>query len=513
MMTALRGDGGWAAAWCAVALAFPWSNSFMSVATGGLALVALLSLWRRNPGATADVWDKRSGWALIALVLWGGVSALWSSEPNLALHDVRVKLPLLVGGLVLLSRGPVLLSDRGRRAVLSCAAFSAVLASVTVVVLDLADGGGWGGRSASRFISHIRFGLWWAILLPWLTRGLARPWGWACAFSAVLVWTWTESVTGLLVGVLTAGWWLPALLRRSPQDQADWPSGSGALRRLQWPLAALSLLFLFLFSALPMATPEVETLAEKSPYGEAYVHRPDRHVMENGHFIWTHLAWGEMAAAWHRRSALRFPEVAPRLIRFLSSKGLKKDRDGVMALSDLDIVAIEGGCVSVVDLERGGWFRRWNRFVFNWGQWLDGQETANASILARAVYQGVAWSAVGDVEGGARLLGVGTGGTRDALTQAFERHRPDWPSDQRRRPHNQWLTLWLALGPLGCLLLVVSMVAAFRRPWGLVGVCILTLSAVFEDTLETQAGVTLALWVLALPAFISWPRGPVRRRA
>ena len=513
MMTALRGDGGWTAAWCAVALAFPWSNSFMSIATGGLALVAILSFWRRREGGSSPAWDLRSGWALVALVVWGGISALWSADSGLALNDVRVKLPLLVGGLVLLSRGAFQLPDRGQKAVLHCAAFSAVLASVAVVVLDLADGGGWGGRSASRFISHIRFGLWWAILLPWLTWGLSRWWGWVSVLSAALVWTWTESVTGLLAGILTAGWWLPALLRPGHSARAAWPSGSAALRRLLWPVALLSAGFLFLFSALPMAKPDAGTLAVSTAYGETYVHRTDRHVMENGHFVWTHLAWGEMAAAWHGRSEVRFPEVAPRLIRFLSSKGQRKDRDGVLSLTEDEIHAIEGGCVSVVDLERGGWCRRWNRFVFNWGQWLDGQETANASILARSVYQGMAWSAIRHLDGHARVLGVGTGGTHDALIQAYERERPEWPPGQRRRPHNQWLTLWLALGPLGCVLFGVSMVAAFRRPWGLLGVWILTLSALFEDTLETQAGVTLALWVLALPAFIQGPQGAARRRA
>lgn len=511
MMTALRGDGGWTAAWCAVALAFPWSNSFMSFATGGLALVAILSLWRGKQGGIRETWDSGSGLALVALVAWGAMSAAWSADLGLALRDARVKLPLLVGGLVLLSRGSVRLSSQRRQAILHCAAFSAVLASVAVVVLDLADGGPWGGRSASRFISHIRFGLWWAILLPWITRELSRSWGWMSVLSAVLVWTWTESVTGVLAGALTAGWWLPALLRTGPPDA--WPSGSAALGRLLWPVAALSVSFLFLYSSLPTATPNAEDLPAKTPYGEAYVHRADRHVVENGHFVWTHVAWGELAAAWHSRSAMRFPEASPRLIRFLTSKGLRKDRDGVLALTDAEIRAIEGGCVSAVDLEQGGWYRRWNRFVFNWGQWLDGQETANASILARGVYQGVAWSALGDLEGSSRWLGVGAGGTRSALAQAYEQHRPDWPTSQRRRPHNQWLTLWLALGPLGCLLLVASMVAAVRQPWGLPGVFILTLSALFEDTLETQAGVTLALWVLALPSFIGWSQGTAQQRA
>lgn len=93
----------WTAAWCAVALAFPWSNAFMSVAAGCLGLVAILDLVKpvRRTAATGDA--RTSGLALAGLVLLSGLSSLWSEDAALAWNDVRIKLPLLVGGLVLLA--------------------------------------------------------------------------------------------------------------------------------------------------------------------------------------------------------------------------------------------------------------------------------------------------------------------------------------------------------------------------------------------------------------------------
>ena len=140
---------------------------------------------------------------------------------------------------------------------------------------------------------------------------------------------------------------------------------------------------------------------------------------------------------------------------------------------------------------------------FNWGQWLDGVRSGNASLLARQVYQSTAWSAIGTLSWSAHVIGVGTGSGRAVLTETYAREYPDWPVDMRHRPHNQWLSLWLEQGWIGLLLLMASGWAVLHRPWGVPGLIALWLSFCFEDTLETQAGVTLALWVLALPVLLS----------
>ena len=165
--------------------------------------------------------------------------------------------------------------------------------------------------------------------------------------------------------------------------------------------------------------------------------------------------------------------------------------------------AIAAGATSVVEWRELGWARRWNRMCFNWGQWLDGARSGNASLLARQVYQSTAWSAIGTLSWSAHVIGVGTGSGRAVLTEAYAREQPDWPADMRHRPHNQWLSLWLEQGWIGLLLLIAAGWAVLHRPWGLPGLIVLWLSFCFEDTLETQAGVTLALWVLALPVLLS----------
>lgn len=493
----------WAAAWCAVALSFPWSNSFMSVATALLGLVALLELaqpLRRLPDSR--FW-RLSGLALVALVALSGASSFWSLDGALALRDVRVKLPLAVGGLVLLAaRGSALLSARSFDRVLRCAAFSAVAASVTVVVLDLLDGPPFGGRSASRFISHIRFGLWWAVLLPLVAARLSQTWTLLAVAFAGLTWFWTESLSGLLSGLITMAWWGPMVLRRAG-SRKEWPDSGQVRSGLVAVTGLLACLAIGLHSALPSDYPDLDVLPEFTENGERYHHHPERRVTENGHFVWTEVAWGELSAAWRSRDDSPFDEVNGRLIRFLASKGLPKDQAGVEALSDDEVQAIAAGATSVVEWREVGWTRRWNRMCFNWGQWLDGVRSGNASLLARQVYQSTAWSAIRTLPWSAHVMGVGTGSGRGVLKKAYDMEQPNWPVSMRHRPHNQWLSLWLEQGWIGLLLLISAGWAVLCRPWGVPGIMVLWLSFCFEDTLETQAGVTLALWVLVLPALFS----------
>lgn len=490
----------WTASWCAVALAFPWSNAFMSVATGCLGLAAIVEVAKPLHQGPASRAARRSGLALTGLVLLSGLSSLWSEDAAQAWNDVRIKLPLLVGGMALLaSRGEAFLSEGSTRRVVQCAAFSAVLASVNLIGLDLANGAPFGGRPSSVFISHIRLGLWWAVLLPWAVRWLSRPMAMVFAGMAVVTWFWTESLSGLLCALLTSAWWMPSL--RSGANVA-WPKVWSAAFRVGATGGVILLAGVALRSSLPDDYPDPTALPVLSAEGNAYVHKLDRRVTENGHFVWTEIAWGELAESWRERHSMPIEQVQPRLIRFLASKGLPKDRMGVESLSDGEIDAIADGATSVVEWEGVGWSRRWNRMKFNWGQWLDGKRTGDASILARSVYQRTALHAAASMPWPAHLFGMGSGGSRAAMHRAYEEAEPQWPKDMRHRPHNQWLSVWIQLGILGLILLVLACWSAFLCPWGTAGVVVLLSSFFFEDTLETQAGVTLAIWVLALPAFI-----------
>ncbi len=301
----------WVWAWGAVVLAFPWSNAFMSIATAWLGLVTLTQMQQSAPAgasATADKALRRTGWALILLVVWSGLSVLWGGEAQACLHDVRVKLPLAVGGwaMIIMARQGRTLDDQSLKLILKGAVFSAGLATVSLIACDLLNGGLTGGRQSSLFISHIRFGLWWALLLPWVGHRLSVGWAWACLIGALSAWTWMEGVTGLLVGLALSPWWLPAFtgtVRGQKSRVKGWPTVVEVRRNTVLLAGILIPIFFLLARALPTAFPQAEQLPKQSRAGEIYVHKLDRRVTENGHFVWTQLAWGELSSAWRAAAA------------------------------------------------------------------------------------------------------------------------------------------------------------------------------------------------------------------
>ena len=496
----------WSWAWGSVAIAFPWSNSFMSVATGMLAVAAMQRLLfpSERQHSTSSKWLARCGWALILLVFWSGLSFFWGGGAAACIHDVRVKLPLAAGGLAMLAMsrerlGALEVVD----GLLKWAVFSAASATAAMVILDVWDGGLSGGRQASRFISHIRFGLWWALLLPWVTHRLRGHWIWVTALGALVTWYWLQCLTGLIVGALLMPWWgfsMVRSLRNNPS--ATWPLGRslGALFGAVWGGALLVLLGFRFF--MPTALPDVANLPSTTVAGEAYVHKLDRTVQENGEYVWTRIAWGELNHAWAKRSQVPVGEIQGCLIRFLASKGLPKDREGVVGLSDIEIKAIEEGIASAVELEGGSWEKRWNRFVFNWGEWWDGRRSPNASILARSVYMEVAFDALGAFGLGDWIAGTGVGSFSASLEKGFVRSFPGWPEKGRNRPHNQFLTLVLSLGLVGVSLWLYALYSGWSHAPARPAILLVTLSCLTEDTIETQAGVTLVIVALAWGYFI-----------
>lgn len=502
----------WSWGWGAIVLAFPWSNAFMSVATGLLALTAL-SRWRAARAVEPSRPLVMGALALTVLMAWTLLSSLWSNDTAAAINDFRIKLPLLVGALVLWRMAVEDRNMKGGETVLKLAVGSALLATLVVVAGDIVDGGQLGGRQSSRFISHIRFGLWWAVLLPLVVNVLGPKWNWLCLAGAVLTWTWTQSVSGLVLGICTAPWWWTPMWRNrstASMHRPHWPE-AGTINRLAVRLSVASLAVLaVLFAGLPTALPDAASLPERSRKGERYVHNVERSVTENGHHVWTMLAWGELQQGWQARSEIPYDTIDGALVRFLASKGLPKDEEGLAALSQEEIEAVERHVTSVVELEGGGWAKRWNRFKFNWGQWWDGDRSPNASVLARSVYSGMAIEALRSMSFTQWCSGYGAGQVEEVLSVEYVEHEPDWPASGRKRPHNQYLTLLLSLGCVGLLAWLITMGALWSLRTLRPGVLVLAVSCLTEDTLETQAGVTLVLFALAFGAFLvkpsAWPQ-------
>jgi len=105
------------------------------------------------------------------------------------------------------------------------------------------------------------------------------------------------------------------------------------------------------------------------------------------------------------------------------------------------------------------------------------------------------------------VSGVGIGDVSDAFEWAYDDLNSPLQESFRLRAHNQYLTFLIAGGPLN-LILFLGILAALLPRLGsgsalystpaLLFCVILSLSCLTEDTLETQAGVTFAGFLIGL---------------
>lgn len=481
------------------AVALPFSNFLMSQGAFLLVIAWAVDRWKNGPifrNRTWRFWQVQPVlWAVLALYSWELISQVWTEDWAYGWRALRIQLPLLAFPLILTTGRWD--QQRGLEVVQWALAVAVLAACAACLWMGMQKDGDLRPRDWSPFISHIRFSLmitftwgWW--LQRWITR---KEW-WALVIVGLLGlfggwFTWkAASLTGALlfpVVLLVACAQLPRMRR--------WVTGAS--------LAGVGLLLALVWSLRPVY-PERNALEAATPRGESYVHYPDRCLRENGHHVWTHIAWDELYHAWSGRSNLAFDGVDGRnqelkmtLIRFLASRGVPKDADGLAALTDQEIRWIESGIPTAAEIEHRGLRRRLDVIQFEVWNALDGGNPSGHSLVQRLAFL----DAARHIYQQHPVLGVGIGDLPNAYKQAYADLDSPLAEAFRLRAHNQYVTFLVAGGPLnlilwlvllGTLIPIQAMRSGHPTAVAVLFLVVIALSCLTEDTLETQAGVTFA---------------------
>jgi len=240
--------------------------------------------------------------------------------------------------------------------------------------------------------------------------------------------------------------------------------------------------------------------------GEEYIHHAEYPFIEDGHYVMTHIAWGELYDAWFTRSLIHPDSLDGRghmlkgtLIRYMASKGLHKDREGVAALTTEDVKAIERGVPTVLDNQKRGLNKRLDRIFFEWSNYRAGGDPNGHSVLQRWEFWKTGWG----IAKANMFLGVGTGDVKSAFRQAYIDNDSPLQPQFRLRAHNQYLTMWITYGIVGLILFLLILVWPLFHGYGrdanyIMFFILAALSFLTEDTLESQAGVMFFAFFYAL---------------
>lgn len=479
-----------------------WSNILMSI--GQFIIIGNWLIEFNFKRKLTQLKSKSTIWVVLILFLVHVVGLLWSSDFKYAAKDITTKLPLLAF--------PIILGTSKKLRFVEWKLLLGIY-TTTLFVLTIASLGKylsfWGAeihdkRELSIYISHIRYGLNLAfavVLLLWYNPLPSKP-----SNSILAIWLSTclvlfELYTGLFT--LAIAGIILLLIKRKVIFK------NRITRRLFYLTQIAIIAFLGYsisniyndFNQKIKLDYDQENMiqAGKTINGEPYSHEGNDLRMENGVYTRRYIAREEIQREWKKASSHPFKNeinqdtpIAQRLYRFMSSKGLKKDSLGFSTLTTEEIKAIEEGAANQYYTNHN---RLQNRLHKTFYELREYQRTGNASgysIAMRLEY----WKIGVSIFKKNLLYGVGTGDIKLAFKDEYKIANTKLDVKYQKRAHNQYLTFLACFGIIGFLFILFSicypMLTLKQNPLlGLVFILLMGLSFLTEDTLETQAGITL----------------------
>lgn len=247
-------------------------------------------------------------------------------------------------------------------------------------------------------------------------------------------------------------------------------------------------------------------LPERTVYGHLYYHDTTAAWFENGHHVISYIAGDELRESWAKRSDVDFDttfnekySLESILIRYMASKGLKKDRDGMLLMTDHDIQNVEKGVPTILN-DYSPIKRRQAKIKNEILQYLAGGDPDGNSLLQRIEH----WKAGASILKNNWAFGVGTGDVQAAFDYAYENSTTQLDKENWNRAHNQFMTFWISFGVFGFLIFTGFWLwflwqnIKLNKLIGIGFALIAIASFLSEDTIETQQGVTYISLFLGL---------------
>ncbi len=457
-------------------------------------------------------WHNKAAVLLVAFYLMHIVGLLWTTDFQYALKDLRVKLPILVLPLILSGMEPL---DRKRfhlvMLVYVLSTFVAtVFSSVSYWRHDYED-----IREISHFISHIRFCLNIVFCIAIICWYIVKSKVTINRFLLFFLLLWFiyqiyifESLSGYVILAAVAVVTLVCALLRWRKGKV-WAVAIGVLA----VVAVLSGVVVMQHAIKPLLNVEpvdFSTLERKTAQGNTYWHDTVYNPVEDGKFVGLYYCKKEMQEAWSERSTMPFEgtttngeNLEATLARYLTSKDLRKDAEGVKALTDEDIHNIEQGVANYNNWKHPGLRARLSSTLFEYNLYRRFNNPNGGSLSQRIEFTRASFHLIGQHP----WFGVGTGDVPQAFSRAYDELQSPLNEEHRFRAHNQYLAIAVAFGLVGLafflFVLLYPWCASRKRRTYLytVFIVIMTLSMLAEDTLETQAGASLFAFFEALLLF------------
>lgn len=449
-------------------------------------------------------------WIMASVFLIHVLGLFYTADLQAGWNDVRTKLPMIFLPMLFFTTEPLTLKEM--RALLHFFLLGTLTNTLWCITYTHLLHKNEEVRNASRFMSHIRLGLYLniaiAVSVSFFRKSATRE---KLLYALlILYFIFCLYVLGLASGMVNFVMLVFIFLCVVIYRQKN-------LLRLSFAVLLLAFVSGVAWYVSRVADEQLKPvkggpneLKEFTSWGSRYTHFAMGGQKENGVYVLMNIQVDEIRRAWNARVPQDTFSYVPQhnlqryevLVRYLASKGLNKDSLGMQALTDEDLKNIQH---NIVNYKIPGWsflHRRLYEAVCEYDEFMNGRHVNGHSVSMRLYF----WKAALHVARQQVWTGVGTGDVQAAMNAAYVETQSPLNEDWYKRPHNQFLTVLVALGITG---LLVFLLSVFYPAWHLrkdlpnlywTFLLVAIVSFIVEDTLETQAGQTFyaffnSLWI------------------
>ena len=448
-------------------------------------------------------WKNKTALIISSLLLLHFIGLFYTSNFAYAFKDIRIKTPLFILPLIISTSKP--LSQKLFDTILQLFVTAIIIGTIisSLILIDVIHRHIIDIRNISIFISHIRFALLICVgifissyfIFNSLTIFSKIMWStiivWMVFFLIVM-----ESLTGLAALSIAVFILTTYAIIKSKNRILKY----GALILL---CGSISMMIYYINSIAKENKNQdfidLNKLDTYTSHGNLYEHDKLSKLTENGHLIWMYLCNKELQQSWNNRSTIKIDSsnwngntIYYTLIRFLASKGSRKDADAVNLLTDKEINAIEHGTTNINYQNISSLNGRIYETLWEIDLYRKTGEASGHSLTQRFEY----WKTAISIIKNNLFFGVGTGDVPIAFEQEYIKNNSTLSQEWRLRSHNQYLSIAVAFGIIGLLWFLLTLIIPFlneKKGFNYLYITFFIIAIVSfftEDTLETQAGAT-----------------------
>ena len=209
-------------------------------------------------------------------------------------------------------------------------------------------------------------------------------------------------------------------------------------------------------------TVDENSIAKQTKLGNKYKHDFNNPMVENGHYVNLFVCEKEMREEWNKISEFKYDSIGingyivhSTLIRYLTSKGLRKDADGILALNKQDILNIENGIANVIYQSRK--YSLYPRIYQTVWEYYVYTHTGDANYQSFSQRIEFAKAAISIIKKNL-WFGVGTGNWKDSFRETYQTNGSNLKENLYASSHNQYLNYLVKFGFVGFLLIMFFLI-------------------------------------------------------